>query len=105
VRHKLEVLHRHCADVGRDPAEVRVTHLSSAHVTDGDESETSPVRAMAGTVEEHVGRFRQLAEAGVQTAIVRLGQLDEASVEAFAPVIAAFATSGLRAALPPQDDP
>ena len=28
VRHKLEVLHRHCADVGRDPSEIRVTHLS-----------------------------------------------------------------------------
>ena len=92
VRHKLEVLHRHCADVGRDPAEVRVTHLSSAHLTD-EPPESVQVAAVVGTVEEHIGRYRELAEAGVETAIVRLAQLDVAAVEAFAPVIAAFATS------------
>lgn len=27
VRHKIEVLHRHCADVGRDPAEIEVTAM------------------------------------------------------------------------------
>ena len=30
VRAKLAVLHAHCADVGRDPAEIEVTHLSTA---------------------------------------------------------------------------
>lgn len=30
VRHKLDVLHRHCADVGRDPAQIRVTLLHQA---------------------------------------------------------------------------
>lgn len=89
VRHKLEVLHRHCADVGRDPGQVRVTHLSAVHVTDQAPAEV-PVRATVGTVEEHVGRFRQLAEAGVQTAFVRMGDLDVAAVERFAEVIAAF---------------
>ena len=76
VRHKLEVLGRHCADVGRDPAEIQVTHLSSA---------------LDASVDEQVGRYRELAEAGVQTAMVRFDALDEAAVEAFAPVIAAFA--------------
>jgi F420-dependent oxidoreductase-like protein len=75
VRHKVDVLHRHCADVGRDPAEVAVTHLSSA---------------VEGTVEDHVGRYRGLAEAGVQTAMVRMASLDEAAIERFTPVIAAF---------------
>ena len=28
VAHKVEVLHRHCADVGRDPAEIEVTALT-----------------------------------------------------------------------------
>ena len=38
VRHKIEVLHRHCADVDRDPAEVTVTNLTTAQVIDaGDE--------------------------------------------------------------------
>lgn len=45
---------------------------------------------LAGTVEDHVGRFRELAEAGVHTAIVSLADLGPESVAAFAPVIAAF---------------
>jgi F420-dependent oxidoreductase-like protein len=31
VRHKIEVLERHCADVGRDPAEITKTILFTAH--------------------------------------------------------------------------
>ena len=50
---------------------------------------------MRATVEEHVGRYRELAEAGVQTAIVGLGDADGAeSVRRFADVIAAFGTDG-----------
>jgi F420-dependent oxidoreductase-like protein len=76
VRHKVDVLRGHCAEVGRDPADVEVTHLSLA---------------LDASVEEQVGRYRQLAEAGVRTAMVRFPTLDEAAVEAFGPVIAAFA--------------
>jgi alkanesulfonate monooxygenase SsuD/methylene tetrahydromethanopterin reductase-like flavin-dependent oxidoreductase (luciferase family) len=91
VRHKLHVLHRHCADVGRDPADVRVTHLGSALLVDDDKPAPPHPRAITGTAEEHVGRFRELAEAGVQTAIVRLPDLGDTSpIERFAPVIRAF---------------
>ncbi|HEX2046661.1 MAG TPA: TIGR03560 family F420-dependent LLM class oxidoreductase [Acidimicrobiales bacterium] len=90
VRHKVDVLHRHCAEVGRDPGQVSVTHLSSALVTD-DPSEPVTGSAVAGTVADHVGRYRGLAEAGVHTAMVRLASLDEQAIERFAPVIAAFA--------------
>ena len=45
----------------------------------------------AATVEEHVGRYRELAEAGVETAIVGLGDAaGPEAVERFADVIAAF---------------
>ena len=45
----------------------------------------------AGTVTDHVGRFRALADAGVQTAIVSFPDLaDPDPVERFAPVVAAF---------------
>jgi F420-dependent oxidoreductase-like protein len=107
VRHKIEVLHAHCATVDRDPADVAVTHLSRAVVGRDQAELTAMVDAMrperanpesfaagvgAGTVDDHVGRFRQLAEAGVQTAIVNLPNLDgPAQVERFADVIAAFA--------------
>ena len=107
VRHKVSVLAKHCADVGRSPADVRVTHLSTALVGSDEASLSALVdrlrpervtpeafagRVNAGTVDDHVGRFRSLADAGVQTAIVNLPDLsDPDPVERFAEVIAAFA--------------
>jgi F420-dependent oxidoreductase-like protein len=106
VARKVEVLHRHCADVGRDPATVRVTHLSTALTasTAGDlatavdalrprnmSAERFAPSVNAGTIEDQVGRFRDLADAGVQTAIVSLPDIaDLASVERFATVIDAY---------------
>jgi F420-dependent oxidoreductase-like protein len=73
VRHKLGVLHEHCAAEGRDPAAIEVTHLG----------EVPPA-----SVEEHVGRFRELADAGVQTAVVSLRDFE--AVAPFREVIEAF---------------
>jgi F420-dependent oxidoreductase-like protein len=88
VRHKVAVLHAHCATEGRDPAAVRVTHLAPARVIADGEVRTGPG---AATAEEHIGRFRELAEAGVQTALVGLGDADgPQSVRRFAEVVAAF---------------
>jgi hypothetical protein len=45
----------------------------------------------AGTVADHVGRFRDLADAGVREVMVRLPDLtDTAPLGAFSEVIAAF---------------
>jgi alkanesulfonate monooxygenase SsuD/methylene tetrahydromethanopterin reductase-like flavin-dependent oxidoreductase (luciferase family) len=78
VAHKVSVLHQHCARYDRDPADIRVTHLSTATLL--AESTTSPGSAArphehAGSLAEQVGRYRQLAEAGIQTAIVDLPDL------------------------------
>jgi F420-dependent oxidoreductase-like protein len=76
IRHKIEVLRHHCADVDRDPSEITITQLSSVNY---------------GSTEELIGRYRELADAGVQQAIVSLADLaDAAAVERFADVIAAF---------------
>ena len=84
VRHKVDVLHAHSADVDRDPAAITVTHLSTALVADRSEGR-------AATVEDLIGRYRQLAEAGVDTAIVNMPDLDGGDpVKRFAPVIEAF---------------
>jgi F420-dependent oxidoreductase-like protein len=88
VRHKLAVLREHCAAEGRDPAAIWVTHLAPARVVGAGEPREGPGAASA---EEHIGRFRELAEAGVQTAIVGLGDANGAeSVDRFTAVIAAF---------------
>ena len=78
MRRKVEVLHRHCADVGRDPTEIEVTVLSTAD---------------APTVEDHVGRYRAYAEVGVDTVIVNVPELTSAEpLRRFADVVAAFRT-------------
>jgi F420-dependent oxidoreductase-like protein len=88
VRHKLAVLREHCEAEGRDPAAIEVTHLAPARVVAGDEPRDG---RGAATAEEHVGRYRELAEAGVQTAIVGLADAGGApSVSRFQEVIAAF---------------
>ena len=88
VRHKLGVLRSWCETEGRDPAAIAVTHLGAARVAAAGEPREGQG---AATVEEHVGRYRELAEAGVQTAIVGLSdERGPESVTRFADVIAAF---------------
>jgi F420-dependent oxidoreductase-like protein len=92
VRRKLALLREHCAAEGRDPSAITVTHLAPARVIGAGDARQGPG---AATAEEHAGRYRELAEAGVQTAIVALGDADGAeSVARFADVIAAFSTDG-----------
>jgi alkanesulfonate monooxygenase SsuD/methylene tetrahydromethanopterin reductase-like flavin-dependent oxidoreductase (luciferase family) len=106
VRHKSSVLRRHCVDVGRDPADVEMTHLSTVLVGTDDRHvagllerlrppRQDPARfaasVNAGTVDDHIGRFRELAEAGAAEVMVRLLDLDDpAPLERMAKVIAAF---------------
>jgi F420-dependent oxidoreductase-like protein len=107
VRRKVAALGEHCDRVGRNPADIEVTHLTplliagdreelAAHVealkAPAQSPETFVERALGGTVDDHVGRFRELADAGVQTAIVSLaGMADPTPVARFGEVIAAFA--------------
>lgn len=108
VARKLEVLHAHCDRLDRDPSSIEVTQLSTT-LAGRDDAEVSRLveahrprkssvakyaaSVNAGTVEDQIGRFRELADAGVQTAIVSLPNLDGTpdAIERLAPVIAAFA--------------
>ncbi|MFZ0217849.1 MAG: TIGR03560 family F420-dependent LLM class oxidoreductase [Candidatus Dormiibacterota bacterium] len=106
VQHKGEVLRRHCQDVGRDPREVALTHLSTTLVAADDRAlETlldhlRPPRqdrsrfaaaVNAGTVEDQIGRFRELADAGVGEVMLRVpGLASSGDLEPVAKVIAAF---------------
>jgi F420-dependent oxidoreductase-like protein len=106
VRRKAQVLRAHCVDAGRDPEAVALTHLSTVLVGDDDRhvaalvearrprrrtAETYAATVNAGTVADQVGRFRELAEAGVSEVMVRLPDLaDPSSLERMSRVIAAF---------------
>jgi len=59
VSHKLDVLRAHCADVGRDPADVRVTILHGSEAL------------IAGDVDAFVDQLRPYAALGVETVILR----------------------------------
>jgi F420-dependent oxidoreductase-like protein len=106
IRHKVSVLHKHCAAEGRDPAQIEITHLGptlvgedrrhveqlvDAHIPTGANRHAYAASVNAGTVDDHVGRFRELAEAGVQHAIVSLPDLSGADpVRRMRDVIDAF---------------
>ena len=90
LRHKISVLRAHCADVGRDPAEVAVTVLDLPVVgRDRDDvwarverlrgrtaAATFAARTHAGTVAEHRDRHAALAELGVSTVFLSTRDLD-----------------------------
>ena len=103
VARKAAVLREHCAASGR---EVELSHLTTALVG-GDAAEldalvtrlrprgADPARyaagVHAGTVEDQVGRFRELAEAGVSEVAVRLpGLVDAEPLSRMARVIEMF---------------
>jgi alkanesulfonate monooxygenase SsuD/methylene tetrahydromethanopterin reductase-like flavin-dependent oxidoreductase (luciferase family) len=103
---KTAVLHRFCDEVGRSRTDVDITVLDIPVVGRNREVVASLVEQLrgrtaaetfarthhAGTTDEQVGRYRRLAERGVRTVFVALPDLaGRAQVEAFAPIVAAFA--------------
>jgi alkanesulfonate monooxygenase SsuD/methylene tetrahydromethanopterin reductase-like flavin-dependent oxidoreductase (luciferase family)/predicted kinase len=103
--HKIAVLRNHCAEVGRDPAEVQVTVLDVPIVGRDREHTAALVEGLrggtpapafarrhhAGSTSDHIGRYRQLADRGVATVFVSLPDLAGADeVLRMAPVVSAF---------------
>ncbi len=59
IRHKIEVLHRHCEDVGRDPRQIRITAQVLLFLTDDPafrQRAIQGVAAFAGVDEEEARR-------------------------------------------------
>lgn len=93
VRHKLEVLRRHCADVGRDPGEVRTTRLGSlflAGTADEAEQTRDAMTSIAGadfvaastigTADQVVEQVAAIIDAGVDEPIFNLPFADPDTV-------------------------
>jgi alkanesulfonate monooxygenase SsuD/methylene tetrahydromethanopterin reductase-like flavin-dependent oxidoreductase (luciferase family)/predicted kinase len=84
LRHKIDVLLRHCAEVGRDPADVAITVLDLPVVGADREQVWARVEALrgrtgaaayakthhAGTYAEQRARYGRLADLGVRTVFV-----------------------------------
>jgi F420-dependent oxidoreductase-like protein len=93
VRHKLDVLRGHCADLGRDPAEISNTRLSSLFLVDTPEQSVETremITGMAGeefvgsctigTADEVVEQVAAMVEAGIDEPIFNLPFADPAAI-------------------------
>ena len=104
VRHKVEVLAAHCADLDRDLADIEVTHLTNA-IASADRTqlrarvealrdrnttaETYMKRNNAGTIEELMELFTRYAESGANNSVVSIPDVaSPGAIESFADVIA-----------------
>ena len=103
---KLAVFREHCLAAGRDPAQAEVTVLDIPVIGRDRSDAAAMVEKLrgrttaaafarshhAGTAEDHIGRYRLLADRGVTTVFVALPDLTgPADVLRLAPVAAAFA--------------
>ncbi|MBI2169082.1 MAG: LLM class F420-dependent oxidoreductase [Actinobacteria bacterium] len=106
IRHKLDVLEKHCVEAGRDPAEIVKTSLVT--VITGADEQTAQERKEAllaafGMTEEQAAEFAILgspdqvtekvaamAEAGLDGVIVNLGREDAADLDSVAATGAAL---------------
>jgi alkanesulfonate monooxygenase SsuD/methylene tetrahydromethanopterin reductase-like flavin-dependent oxidoreductase (luciferase family) len=93
VRHKLDVLRRHCADLGRDPGEIKNTRLSSLFLVDTPE-QSAETREMLvglageefaggctiGTDDEVVEQVAAAVDAGIDEPIFNLPFADAATI-------------------------
>lgn len=71
LRHKISVVERHCADVGRDPAEITPTVLVPVRLTDDQARADRFIEAIgpnsvAGSADYIVQRLGELIDAGAQ---------------------------------------
>ena len=103
---KLAIFRQHCLQAGRDPAEAEVTVLDVPVIGRDREHAASIVERLrgraaapafaqrhhAGTADDHIGRYRLLADRGVKTVFVSLPHLaDPEDVLCLTPISAAFA--------------
>jgi hypothetical protein len=103
---KLAIFRQHCRQAGRDPAQAEVTVLDTPVIGRDRDDAASIVEQLrgrtaaaafaqrhhAGTADEHIGRYRLLADRGVKTVFVSLPHLtDPEDVLRLTPLATAFA--------------
>lgn len=80
IRHKADVLRRHCDDVGRDPREVTVTRMSTLVLTDSSEETTRTREFLRQAAGEAAGGFNIGQDDEV---VEQLAELRDAGVDYF----------------------
>ena len=85
-RHKVNVLKQHCENVGRDPAEIKLTALMPLQITDDKENVEKFIRrlgpgSMAGSRNYLVDRIGEFIAEGIDE--IMFGSIPTGDVEAF----------------------
>jgi len=85
-RHKVNVLKQHCENVGRDPAEIKLTALMPLQITDDKENVEKFIRrlgpgSMAGSRNYLVDRIGEFIAEGIDE--IMFGAIPTGDVEAF----------------------
>lgn len=80
IRHKIEVLHRHCKDVGRNPDEILVTRMSTLVLTSSPADTAQTNEFLKGVAGDTVGAFNVGEEPEITA---QLDELREAGVQYF----------------------
>lgn len=109
IRHKVDVLLRHCVDVGRDPESITITHLITTLAAPNPTALRDRISTLRGrnqTVEDYAAKnhagmtddlvtmFRAYSDAGADHSIVVLPDVAmDGSIETFGDVIASFRVS------------
>jgi F420-dependent oxidoreductase-like protein len=79
IRHKIKVIHDHCAAVGRDPGEIEITRMATLVLTGSPEQTAQTHEFLAGAVgQEAVGAFNVGEE---QEVVDQVAALLEAGVD------------------------
>jgi F420-dependent oxidoreductase-like protein len=81
VRHKLEVLERHCADVGRDPAEITKTRLGTLIIAPTDAEADERVSYLAETRGANEQRLRSSLVGGPERVTDEVHALIDAGLD------------------------
>lgn len=85
-RHKVSVVHKHCEDVGRDPAEIKLTALMPLLITEDQEAVDNFVKqygpgSMAGSKNQLVDRIGEFINEGAEE--IMFGYIPTGDVEAY----------------------
>jgi F420-dependent oxidoreductase-like protein len=87
IPRKLDIIREHCEAVGRDYAEIEKTVLARVTLS-RDGSGTTTQLAPVQTVDQAVGRFGRLSDAGVDTILLGMGNdTDDEAYELVAEVV------------------
>jgi alkanesulfonate monooxygenase SsuD/methylene tetrahydromethanopterin reductase-like flavin-dependent oxidoreductase (luciferase family) len=74
-RHSRDVLHMRCREVGRDPAEIKLTYYGAVAIADEPITESEVIHLVRGTPQEVAQELQEFIDLGVSHLMLRFSNL------------------------------